>query len=140
HLVAPPRPADGPRLSVVYGAAPPPPRRRGIVGACRNASEQEASELDGGGASAGAILLEVAARLELAGERMADHPLGELPRFDHGVEVDARIDPELLTEEDEVLGGDVAGGTLVGGERAATHAGHCAVEAVDAHLERGRHV
>src|SRR5215472_13865720 len=103
-------------------------------------AKHQTSELDGSGASAGAVLLEVATGLELAGEGMADHPLGELPRFDHGVEVDARVDPELLTEKDEVLGGDVAGGALVGGEGAAAHAGHRAVEAVDAHLERGDHV
>src|SRR5262252_4074600 len=130
-LVARPRLRRRVRLSVVYGGAPLPPPGVKVAFPRQRAT----SQLDGGGASAGAVFLEVATGLELAGEGMADHPLGELPRFDHGVEVDARVDAELLTEEDEVLGGDVAGRALVGGEGASAHAGHRAVEAVDAHLE-----
>ena len=68
---------------------------------------------------------------------MADHALGQLARLDHRVEIDAGLHAHLLAEEHHVLGGDVAGGALVRGERAAAHAGHRGVEAVDADLERG---
>src|SRR5262249_19058174 len=96
-------------------------------------------ELDDGGASAGSVLLEVAAGLELAGEGMADDSLGQLPRFDHRVEIDARVDAELLAEEDEVFGRDVPRGALVGGEGAPAHPCHRPLEPVDSHLHDAAH-
>src|SRR5690242_17549097 len=72
----------------------------------------------------GAVLLEVAARLELARKRVADHALRELAGLDHRVQVDAGADAQLLAEEDQVLRSDVARGALVGRERAAAHPEH----------------
>src|SRR5215831_5684354 len=85
------------RLSVVYGGAPLPSPGVRVASPRQRAT----SELDDGGASAGSVLLEVAAGLEFAGEGMADDSLGELAGFDHRVEIDARVDAELLAEEDE---------------------------------------
>src|ERR1700687_5837346 len=88
----------------------------------------------GGGPRAGAVLLEVAARLQLAGQGVAHDALGELAGLDHGVAVGARVHPQLLAEEDQVLGGHVARRTLVGREGAAAQARDRAVEAIPAHL------
>ena len=54
---------------------------------------------------------------------MADDVLGETRDLDQLVEIDAGLDAHFVQHEHQVLGADIAGGTFVRGERAATQAG-----------------
>ena len=60
--------------------------------------------------------LQRAALHHRAGQRMADHVLGEPRAFDERLEIDSGRDPHLVAHEDEILGADIAGGALVAGE------------------------
>ena len=72
-----------------------------------------------------------------AGQGMAHQALGHTADLDQGFQIDTGLDAHLLAQKHQFLGGDVAGGAWAARERAAAQAGHGAVKAVHAHLERG---
>src|SRR5262249_11600609 len=74
---------------------------------------------------------------ELARQDMADDLFGHPPDLDQRVEIDAGVDPHLLTEQPQLLGAEVAGRSLLPGERAAAEPADRRIELGDPHLETG---